>query len=83
VKPQGRQSFKPWRDRLYRRAVSGDLEFGHICPTCAGPKSDQALLCRRCFADKTATHGLTRKGVMRYDRRRSEARIVNYHGPGT
>jgi hypothetical protein len=82
--PSGQPSFKPDSNgHLYERAVSGDYRFGHICPTCAGPKSDQALRCRKCFADEKATHGLQRKGVMRGNRYRSEARIINYHGPGT
>ncbi len=67
----------------YRRAISGDPEFGHICPTCAGPKSDQALRCRRCMADQQVVHGLFRKGVMRGQTFRHSAHVVNYHGPGT
>jgi hypothetical protein len=75
-------SFKLSHGKLYRRASSGDLEFGHICPVCAGPKTDQALLCRRCRADSQVVHGRFRQGVMQGERFRSENRMTNYHGPG-
>lgn len=76
--PSHRPSFKLG----YQRAISGDPEFGHICPLCGGPKSDQAMRCRKCFCDALVTHGLTRKGVMRGATFRHSAHIVNYHGPG-
>jgi hypothetical protein len=68
--------------KLYPRANSGDWRFGHICPQCAGPKTDQALRCRRCAADDSITTGLYRKGVMRGQRFLHASHLENYHGPG-
>jgi len=75
-KPTRRPSFKLG----YRRAISGDLEFGHICPNCAGPKTDQALRCRHCCNESQIVHGNSRRGILAGY---TGARIVNYHGPGT
>ena len=74
--PSHRPSFKDG----YRRAISGDPEFGHICPLCGGPKTDQALRCRRCCNDVQVIHGNDRVGMTRGY---TGARIINYHGPGT
>jgi len=82
--PSGRTSFKAGPSgKLYPRVNSGDLRFGHICPTCAGPKTDQALRCRRCFSEEKVTTGRFRKGVMHGRRWQHESRMENYHGPGS
>lgn len=33
----------------FRRARPGDLDHGTICPSCAGPKTPQALRCSACY----------------------------------
>ena len=32
-------------------ARPGDLEYGCVCPVCAGPKHRQSKRCQRCYAD--------------------------------
>jgi hypothetical protein len=74
--PSGRTSFKPGpTGKLYPRVNSGDWRFGHVCPTCAGPKTDQALRCRKCFSDDKVTNGRFRKGVMHGKRWLHESRL--------
>jgi hypothetical protein len=41
----------------YRRALSGSLEYGDVCPDCASPKTKQALRCMACFVDALRATG--------------------------
>ena len=35
------------------RLRSGDLDWGPVCPDCAGPKADNARRCRSCWRDNS------------------------------
>jgi hypothetical protein len=37
---------------MSKRSKAGDPDWGHICPYCGGPKTEQARKCRLCHNDQ-------------------------------